>query len=143
MKKLNGKHLNSLLFYLHNDIQESVDWSFQSLRDNKLQKMISYSPNVELTTEEITTLIEILDNNPGIEDTLKKIMKNASMYPLFNLFNIIDGSGDIPDSNYEKVELIECNFEEVENIEDREDFLHDLFFSTYWDWIENKEQNNK
>ncbi|WP_127534012.1 hypothetical protein [Paenibacillus kobensis] len=137
MKKLNGKHLNSLLFYLHNDIHESADWSFQSLRNNKLQEMVSYPPNVEITTSEINKLIEVLDSNPGIEETLKKIMINASMYPLFNLFNIIDGSGDIPDSNYEKVELIECRFEEIEDIEDREDFIHDLLFSTYWDWVEN------
>lgn len=105
--------------------------------------MISYPPDVELSLTEIDKLIEVLENNPGIEDTLKKIMKNASMYPLFNLFNVIDGSGDIPDSKYEKVELIECSFDEVELLEDRDDFIHDMFFLSYWDWKDVEDQEDK
>jgi len=144
MKKLNGKHLNSMMHYLHMNIHESVEWSFESLRNKKLKEMISYPPNTELTDDEMNTLITVLNQNPGIEETLKKMMINASIYPLFDLFNFIDGTGDIPDSNYETIELVECTFDEIEPLEDREDFLHDLLFESYWNWLESKqsEKNN-
>ncbi|THF78466.1 hypothetical protein [Cohnella fermenti] len=134
MKKLNNNHLNSLLLYLHKDIHESVDWTFESLRNDKLQQMISYPPDVELTKHEVNNLIELLDQNLEIEKTMKKLMRNMSMYPLFNLFNFIDGTTDIPDSNYERIELVECSHEEAEKLEDREDFMHDLLFASYWEW---------
>jgi hypothetical protein len=139
MKKLSGKHLHSMMLYLHKNIQESTDWTFEGLRTGKLKELISYPPNVELSDLEIKNLVRVLKDNPEAEDTLKKIMVNASMYPLFDLFNFIDGSGDIPNSNYESIELVECSFEEVEKLDDnRDDFLHDMFFSSYWDWFESK-----
>jgi len=138
MKKLNGKNLKLLMLYLHNNIHGSVDWSFDSIKDGRLKEMISYPPDVELYDQELVELSRVLKDNPSLENTLKKIMINAAMYPLFDFFNFIDGTGDILDGEYEALELVECTFDEVENLEDREDFLHDLFFETYWDWKEKK-----
>lgn len=140
MKKLNGNHLESMMYYLHQNIHENVEWSFESLKDGQLKEMISYPPDTELTKVEIDELVKVLNQHPYVEETIKKIMRNACMYPLFDLFNFIDGSGDIPDSNYEKIELIECTFDEIEELEDRDDFLHDMLMSTYWDWKEKKDK---
>lgn len=136
MKKLNGKNLESMLSYLHQNIHENVDWSLESLKDGALKRMISYPPDVELTDAECDKLSTVLTQHPEVEVTIKKIMRNVCMYPLFDLFNFIDGTGDIPNSSYENIELIECTFDEVEQLEDREDFLHDMLMETYWGWKE-------
>lgn len=141
IKKLNGKNLLELMVYLHNRIDESVGWTFDSINNGKIKDMISYPPGVEISDKELKILQDVIGNEE-VKSALKKVMINNAMYPLFDLFNFIDGTGNIPDAEYDWIELIECKYEDIEKIEDREDFLHDLFFETFWEWNERSKSND-
>lgn len=138
IEKLRENNLLQLMLYLHNCISESVNWTFDSVDNGKIKDMISYPPNIELNNEELSILKETFADEK-VRNAMRKVMVNSAMYPIFDLFNFIDGTGDIPNADYEVLELVQCNYEDIDNFEDRCEFLHDYFFETYWDWKEKKE----
>jgi hypothetical protein len=132
MKQLEGENLNKLMVYLHEVISKTADSSVKAIKSNRTDKTLCYPPGITLNDDEMSVLAQIR-NIEGFEGVLKKIIVDSASYPLFDLFSIIDGTADIPDVSYEFLDVVECKLGERN---DREDFLHDYFYETYWDWEE-------
>lgn len=143
IEKLSWNNLLKLMLYLHSSIEESVDGTIDSINTGKKDDPIVYPPNTELDETELTILKKIFSDKK-IMKVMRKIMIDCAMYPLFNLFNIIDGTVDIPDADYEAVEIIQCSYDyydDQDGLNDQGEFMHDYFFDTYWIWKENQENN--
>lgn len=131
--KLSNKNAKSLLLDLHQDIEEYAD----SLVINILEKgdfnFLTYPPNCGLTKSEIEEL-QKLENNEPLKNALRKLIADNSAGIIFNLLNLFDGTGS-PKHGYDEWTGVKVVDEEPnENAEPVDDWLHDKFYETYWDW---------
>lgn len=134
--ELSEKNAMILMIDIHQDIEEFADYSVTKLLDDKQMDFIVYPPNCELSNAEIKALNE-LGNDPDLKSGLKKIMANNSAEVLFSLFNIIDGTGHPKNDDrneWKDLKLVDEEWDEARKPVD--DWLHDKFFDTYWDWKE-------
>jgi hypothetical protein len=132
---LSESNSKALLLDIHGDIELCADNATSMIFDAKTESL-TYPPNVELTDEEIQAL-NAIKYSDSLKSALKKIIADNSASVVFNLLNNIDGTTDPKRSdNWTGVRLIDV--EGNSNDELIESFLHDDFYSTYWDWKEGK-----
>ena len=121
----------TLMIHLHQTIEQQTVNVTDDLLNGEYSKLAIYPPNGGLTAREIEAL-EILKGNEGMRSALRKILADNSAAVLFDLFNVIDGTGD-PDpatGEWSEVVIIDRPDDYAENHE----MLHDEFFSTYDEW---------
>lgn len=131
--ELSNNNAKTLLLDTHQDIEEYADILVTNILDKKEFDFLTYPPNCGLTDLEIDELKK-LDNNEHLKNALRKVIADNSAGIIFNMLNLFDGTGfpknDIDDWTGLKVIDEEPN----ENSEPVDDWLHDKFFETYWDW---------
>jgi hypothetical protein len=129
--KLSNDNTKAILLDTHQDINNFADNAVSIIFGNNLASL-TYPPNVDLTAEEIAALKTIVPSD-NLKNALKKILADNSAAVMFNLFNNIDGTTDPKNNsdNWTGVKLIDLD---PDDDEDSENFLHDEFYSTYWDW---------
>jgi hypothetical protein len=85
--------------------------------------------------------LKSLAGNEILRNTLRKVLASNSATVIFELFNIIDGTGD-PDpelGEWSEVMLID----RPDDFDDYYEFLHDNFYETYWNWRKMRNSNFK
>jgi hypothetical protein len=132
--ELSEKNAKILMLEMHQDIEEYADQTVKEIFVKKEFDFLTYPPNCGLTDNEINELKKLADNSDLISG-LRKIIADNSGGVLFNLFNLIDGTTNPKnDDNNEwtDLKLIDEEWDGKEEIVD--DWLHDKFYATYWDW---------
>ena len=116
---------------MHKSIEEAANSFSQMVKSGQSDSAIFYPPNGGFTHQEIEALKK-LQNDEELRSALRKLFASNSAQVLFELFNIIDGTGDpSPDlGKWSGVRITEVTEEDEEYYE----FLHDQLFETYWDW---------
>lgn len=123
------------MFHLHQLIETEASLKAAQLIDGKYDQPV-YPPSVHLTESETLALDELVGKKE-LESALSKIFADQSSRILFDLFNIIDGTGDPDEGEWSEIVLIDRPEDYTENHE----FLHDEFYSSYLDWQESKSEN--
>ncbi len=137
---LSESNRTTLLINLHKSIEEAASVTSNHLNNGRLNRLIGYPPNGGLTEDEMKSLDQLKDNDI-LRDALRKVIASNTAEVLFDLFNIIDGTGD-PDpgtGKWSEVMLID----KPEDFDGDFEFLHDSFFETYWDWRNKRKANFK
>ena len=131
--ELSNNNAKTLLLDTHQDIEEYADTLVTNILDKKEFDFLSYPPNCGLTDLEIDELKK-LDNNEHLKNALRKVIADNSAGIIFNMLNLFDGTGFPKNENDDWTGLKVIDEEPNENSEPVEDWLHDKFFETYWDW---------
>jgi len=131
---LSDDNTKAILLDIHQDISDYADNAISIIFDGN-QGSLTYPPNVNLTAEEIIALKTIVPSD-NLKSALNKILADNSAAVMFNLLNNIDGTTDPKNNsdNWTGVKLVDLD---PNDDEDSEFFLHDEFYSTYWDWYKN------
>jgi hypothetical protein len=138
--KLSEQNRTTLLTELHKSIEDSANMIANNINDGQTIDLINYPPNGGLTEEEMNSL-KSLAGNEILRNTLRKVLASNSATVIFELFNIIDGTGD-PDpelGEWSEVMLID----RPDDFDDYYEFLHDNFYETYWNWRKMRNSNFK
>jgi hypothetical protein len=130
---LSNKNAQTLLLDTHQDIEEYADTLVTNILDKKEFDFLTYPPNCGLTDLEIDELKK-LDNNEHLKNALRKVIADNSAGIIFNMLNLFDGTGFPKNDNDDWTGLKVIDEEPSENPEPVDDWLHDKFFETYWDW---------
>ena len=131
--ELSNNNAKTLLLDTHQDIEEYADTLVTNILDKKEFNFLTYPPNCGLTELEIEELKK-LDNNENLKNALRKVIADNSAGIVFNMLNLFDGTG-FPKNDYEDWTGLKVIDEEPnENSEPVDDWLHDKFYETYWDW---------
>ncbi len=131
--KLSNSNAHTLLIDIHQDIEEYADTLATNILDKKSFDFLAYPPNCGLTQLEIEELKK-LDNNEHLKNALRKVIADNSAGVVFGMLNLFDGTGFPKNSNNDWTGLKLIYEEPNENAEPVDDWLHDKFFQTYWDW---------
>jgi len=131
--EVSEKNARALLFDINQDIEEYAEETVKSIIEEKSFDNLNYPPNCGLTDLEKIEPSK-LDNNEHLKNALRKVIANNTAGVIFNLLNLLDGTGS-PKQYYDDwtgVKLIdeEPNEDEVPF----NDTLHDSFYETYWEW---------
>ncbi|MET4074567.1 hypothetical protein [Hymenobacter sp. UYCo722] len=94
-------------------------------QDNEL----AYPPNGGFTPEE-TEALKLLQNNAVMASAVRKVLADCAAGVLFDLLNLIDGTTEPMQGEWNEVILVD----KPKDDETLREFLHDEFFETYWDW---------
>lgn len=133
MRKLTEENRKLLLIQLHKDIDAASSKVAKSLSMGQYQEIVyPPSPDAKLNDQE-KEAIRKLNGIPNLESALKKIIRDSHSLPLFSFFNCIDGTGDPAGDKWTGVTLVDLDIEE----DGDKEFLHDAYFETYWDYINN------
>ncbi len=117
----------------HQDIEEYADTLVTNILDKKEFDFLTYPPNCGLTELEIGELKK-LDNNEHLKNALRKVIADNSTGIIFNMLNLFDGTGFPKNDNDDWTGLKIIDEEPNEDSELVDDWLHDKFYETYWDW---------
>ena len=128
-----NKNAQILLLDTHQDIEEYADTLVTNILDKKEFDFLAYPPNCGLTELEIEELKK-LDNNEHLKNALRKVIADNSAGIVFNILNLFDGTGFPKNDNGDWTGLKVIDEEPNENSEPVDDWLHDKFYETYWDW---------
>ncbi len=131
--ELSNNNAKTLLLDTHQDIEEYADILVTNILDKKEFDFLTYPPNCGLTDLEIDELKK-LDNNEHLKNALRKVIADNSAGIIFNMLNLFDGTGFPKNDNDDWTGLKVIDEEPNENSEPVDDWLHDKFFETYWDW---------
>jgi len=131
--ELSNNNARTLLLDTHQDIEEYADTLVTNILDKKDFNFLSYPPNCGLTELEIEELKK-LDNNEHLKNALRKVIADNSAGIVFNMLNLFDGTGFPKNDNDDWTGLKVIDEEPNENSEPVDDWLHDKFYETYWDW---------
>jgi hypothetical protein len=137
---LSEENRTTLLTHLHKSIEETANTMANQLNNGRTNQLINYPPNGGLTVEEEHSL-EQLKSNDTLRDALRKVFASNSATVIFELFNIIDRTGD-PDpgtGEWSEVMMIDMPKDFDEHVE----FLHDHFYETYWNWRKKRKATYK
>ncbi len=132
MEQLSHKNAIALLLDINQDIEEYAEATVKNIIEDR-QFHLNYPPNNGFTDLELSELNK-LDNNEHLKNALRKILADNTAGVVFNLLNLLDGTGS-PKLHYKDWTGVKLVDEEPNS--EREPFndtLHDLFFETYWDW---------
>lgn len=130
---LSNKNPLALLLDLNQDIEEYAETSVKNIIDDKIFDFLTYPPNGGLTELEIVELKK-LDNNEHLKNALRKIITDNSAGVVFNLLNLLDGTGSPKHMYDEWTGVVLTDEEPDENEPEFQDTLHDGLFEAYWDW---------
>ena len=131
--ELSNNNAVGLLLNLNQDIEEYADSLVKDIVEDKNFKRLIYPPNCGFNELEKAELLK-LENNEHLKNALRKIMASNSADIIFNMLNLLDGTG-CPKKMYNEwtgVKLVDEYPEK--NSEPFTDTLHDAFFETYWEW---------
>ncbi len=129
---LSNKNALALLLDLNQDIEEYAEATVKNIIEDK-NFDLNYPPNNGLTDLEKQELSK-LDNNEHLKNALRKVIADNSAGIIFNMLNLLDGTGS-PKHMYNEWTGVKLVDEEPnENEEEFQDTLHDSFFETYWEW---------
>lgn len=131
--ELSNNNAKTLLLDTHQDIEEYADTLVTNILDKKDFNFLTYPPNCGLTELEINELKK-LDNNEHLKNALRKVIADNSAGIVFNMLNLFDGTGFPKNDNDNWTGLKVIDEEPNENSEPVDDWLHDKFYETYWDW---------
>lgn len=131
--KLSNTNAKTLLLDTHQDIEEYADTLVTNILDKKDFSFLTYPPNCGLTELEINELKK-LDNNDHLKNALRKVIADNSAGVVFNMLNLFDGTGFPKNDNDDWTGLKVIDEEPNETSEPVNDWLHDKFYETYWDW---------
>ena len=131
--QLSQKNALALLLDLNQDVEEYAEAAVKDIIEDKNFYKLMYPPNNGFTQEEQMEL-DKLDNNEHLKNALRKIIADSSAGIIFNMLNLLDGTGGpkIRYNDWTGVMLIDE--EPDKNAEPFYDTLHDCFFETYWEW---------
>jgi hypothetical protein len=131
--KLSNKNALALLLDLNQDIEEYAEAAVKNIIEKKDYSFLTYPPNNGLTDLEKQELNK-LNNNDHLKNALRKVIADNSAGIIFNMLNIIDGTGS-PKYLYDDWTGVKLIDEDAnEEAEAFNDTLHDSFFETYWEW---------
>jgi hypothetical protein len=122
-----------LLLNLNQDIEEYADYAVKNIIVDKNFEYLTYPPNCGFSDLEKAELYK-LEDNEHLKNALRKILADNSAGIIFNMLNLIDGTGN-PKQMYNEWTGVKLANEEPEK--DNPPFLdtlHDCFFETYWEW---------
>jgi len=89
--KLSNKNALALLLDLNQDVEEYAEATVKNIIEDKNFKVL-YPPNNGLTESEKQELAK-LDNNDHLKIALRKIIADNSAGIIFNMLNLLDGTG--------------------------------------------------
>lgn len=131
--QLSQTNAKALLFDLNQDIEEYAEATVKNIIEERNFDNLAYPPNCGLTDLEKAELSK-LDNNEYLKNALRKVLADNTAGVIFNLLNLIDGTGS-PKHYYDDWTGVKLLDEEAsEDTEPFNDTLHDSFFETYWEW---------
>lgn len=137
--ELSPANKTTLFIHLHKSIEEAANTSANHIMHGRYNQLINYPPNGGLTENEIRSLEE-LRGNENLKSALRKILASTTADVFFDVFNVIDGTADPDPGSGQWTELMLVD--KPEYFDGNADFLHDDFFSTYWDWKEKRKNTN-
>lgn len=130
---LSNTNAKTLLLDTHQDIEEYADILVTNILDKRDFSFLTYPPNCGFTEQEIEELKK-LDSNENLKNALRKIIADNSAGVVFNMLNLFDGTGFPKNENGSWTGLKVVNEDPSDKSEPVEDWLHDKFYETYWDW---------
>ena len=131
--ELSENNAIALLLDLNQDIEEYADYAVKNVIVDKNLEYLNYPPNCGFSDLEKAELNK-LDNNPHLKNALRKIIADSSAGVIFNMLNLLDGTGS-PKKMYKEwtgVLLIDEEHEKDSGL--FSGTLHDYLFETYWTW---------
>ncbi|MFD2967752.1 hypothetical protein [Sphingobacterium bambusae] len=131
--ELSNNNAKTLLLDTHQDIEEYADTLVTNILDKREFNFLTYPPNCGLTELEIEELKK-LDNNENLKNALRKVIADNSAGIVFNMLNLFDGTGFPKNDNEDWTGLKVIDEEPAKKSEPVDDWLHDKFYETYWDW---------
>jgi len=133
--QLSENNRHTLLLAIHQSIEE---WSVGGANDlfQSSTADLEYPPNGGFTTEE-TEALKVLQGNSVFQSAMRKVLASCAGGVVFDMLNLIDGTSDPEHGDWDGVSLVD----KPEDAADAE-FLHDDFFSTYWNWREKRKNKN-
>jgi len=131
--ELSNNNANILLLDTHQDIEEYADLLVTNILDKKDYSFLTYPPNCGLTELEVAELNK-LDNNENLKNALRKVIADNSAGIVFSFLNLFDGTGFPKNDNGSWSGLKVIDEEQSGNSEPADDWLHENFYETYWDW---------
>jgi hypothetical protein len=137
--KLSPANKTTLFIHLHKSIEEAATETANHIIQGRYNDLINYPPNGGLTENEIRSLEE-LRGKEDLKSALRKILASTTADVFFDIFNIIDGTVDPDPASHQWTELMLVD--KPADFDDQAEFLHDDFFSTYWDWKEKRKNTN-
>lgn len=129
--QLSEQNRNTLMMHLHKCIEEQANHAANNILHGRSGQLTSYPPNGGFTPEEKEALTSLVGNEP-LKSALRKAIASSSANVLFDLFNILDGTGN-PDPGtgaWSEVMVVDV----PEDFDEDMDMLHDHFFESYWLW---------
>ncbi len=128
------------MMHLHKCIEEQSDHTANHILHDRSAQLTSYPPNGGFTPEEKEAIASLTGNEP-LKSALRKAIASSTANVLFDLFNILDGTGD-PDpgtGTWSEVMLVDVPKDFDEDL----DMLHEHFFESYWLWRKKRKANWK
>jgi hypothetical protein len=126
--------VKELLISLHGKIESNAEYFTNKIFEDKNNFDLNYPPNQEFTAEELKILKE-LPNNLVLKSALKKVFAACTASVIFDMFCDIDGVSE-PNGTDDWFGL---DLKEKEEDSEDNEFLHDEFYGTYWDWKDENE----
>jgi hypothetical protein len=131
--ELSNQNAIALLLDLNQDIEEYAEATVKNIIEDKNFDFLTYPPNNGLTELEKAELNK-LGNNEHLKNALRKILADNSAGIIFNMLNLLDGTGS-PKLHYDDWTGVKLIDEETDtDAEPFPDTLHDGFYETYWEW---------
>lgn len=126
--KLSESNQHTLLVAIHQSIEEGAAYYAKNLLEGQ-KEAPNYPPNSGFTSEERKAL-ELLQGNNALHSAMRKILASCAAGPVFDLFSYLDGITDPEHGDWSGAALVD----RPEEVEEKEEFLHDEFYTAYWDW---------
>ncbi|PHN06978.1 hypothetical protein [Flavilitoribacter nigricans] len=131
--ELSNHHANTLLLDIHQDIEEYADAFATKVLDEKNLDFLTYPPNCGFTDRERAEL-QKLAGNDDLKNAFRKLLADHAAGIVFNILNLFDGTGFPKNDEDEWTGIKLVDEEPVESATPVDDWLHDKFYETYWDW---------
>lgn len=137
---LSKQNAVALLLEVNQDIDEYADAAVNNIFDEKKFDELIYPPNAGFTEAEMNELNKLIFNEQ-LKNAFRKIIADNTAGILFNLFNLLDGTGTPKiDTGWTGVKLVDED--DDSRSEKFNDTLHDAFFEMYWEWKKIRPEKN-
>jgi len=131
--KLSNHNAIALLVDLNQDIEEYAEATVKNIIEDKNYDSLIYPPNSGFTDTEKAELAK-LGNNEHLKNALRKLIADNTAGVIFNMFNLMDGTGGPKYYHKEWTGVKLIDEEEETKAEPFNDTLHDAFYEAYWEW---------
>jgi hypothetical protein len=119
---------------IHSIISRESRRAAQQLADGRYA--LTYPPNDQFTADEFEALLAMGRAQPALPRALQKAIADASAMALFDMFNLIDGTGDPAgyDGDWGTFDIIPVD-EDIPH-------YHDELFESWHDWHASQAQSD-